>query len=223
MITISPPTPILIAPSTQASKNFFILILEEQLIPHLHISSFLRLNCTLAYQINLLLTFQYVQWMKADFKILSTIEADENSLVVLEYQMSEAAKLEATSNLFIKGSHHRNITVVYIVQNAFAKGKVHRTISLNSFYMVLFIIPRDEGQMRSLAQHVFPTKVKFFMDSFREATKKDHGYLHPLTPDPLPVRTSIFKSDEVEIFAPTNETKEANFDLDPLGYIMRLE
>ena len=65
------------------------------------------------------------------------------------------------------------------------------------------------------------------MDSFREATKKDHGYLlldrHPLTPDPVRVRTSIFKSDEVEIFAPASETKEGNFDLDPLGYIKGLE
>ena len=78
-------------------------------------------------------------------------------------------------------SHHGNITVVYIVENVFDKGKVHRIISLNSHYMVLFKNPRDEGQMRSLAQQVFPTKFKFFIDSFREATKKDHGYRHPLT------------------------------------------
>ena len=93
--------------------------------------------------------------------------------------------------------------------------------------MVLFKNPRDEGQMRSLAQQVFPTKVKFFMESFREATKKDHVYLvldlHPLTSDPFRVRTSIFKSNEVEIFAPASENKEAKFDLDTLGNIKRLE
>ena len=50
-----------------------------------------------------------------DFKILSTIESDKNNLVVLDDQMSEAGKLEETSNLFTKGSQHRNITVVYIV------------------------------------------------------------------------------------------------------------
>ena len=85
--------------------------------------------------------------------------------------------------------------------------------------MVLFKNPRDEGQMRSLAQQVFPTIVKFFADSFREATKKDHGYLlldlQPLTPDPVRVRSSIFKSEEVEIFAPVSETKEVSIDLDP--------
>ena len=124
---------------------------------------------------------EYVQGMKNFLGILPTIEADERNLVVLDHQMSEAGKLEETSNLFTKGSHHRNITVVYIVQNVFNKGKVHRTISLNSQYMVLFKNPRDEGQMRSLSQQVFPTKVKILMDSFREAAKKYHKYLHPLT------------------------------------------
>ena len=71
--------------------------------------------------------------------------------------------------------------MVYIVQNVFDNVKVHRTICLNSHYMRLFKNPQDEGQIRSLAQHVFPTKVKFFMDSFREAAKKDHGYIPPLT------------------------------------------
>ena len=54
------------------------------------------------------------------------------------------------------------------------------------------------------------------MDSFRQATKTDHGYLlldiHPLTPDSVRVRRSIFKSDEVEIFAPASEPKEGKFN-----------
>ena len=106
--------------------------------------------------------------MKNLLVVLPAIEADERNLVLLDDQMSEAGKLEDTSNLFNKGSHHRNITVVYIVQNDFDKGKVHRIISLNSHYIVLFKNPRDEGQMRSLAQQVFSTRVKFFIDSFRE-------------------------------------------------------
>ena len=70
--------------------------------------------------------------MKNFLDVLPTIELDERNLVVLDDQMSEAGKLEETSNLFTKWSHHRNITVVYVVQNVFDKGKVDRTISLNS-------------------------------------------------------------------------------------------
>ena len=38
--------------------------------------------------------------------------------------------------------------------------------------------------------------------------------LYPLTPDPVRVRTSIWKSVEVYIFAPASERNEAKFDLD---------
>ena len=71
---------------------------------------------------------------------------------------------------------------------------------------MLFKNPRDQGQMRSQAQQVFPTQVKYFFHAFLEATKKEHGYLlldlHPVTPDRLRVRRRIFKPEELEIYAP---------------------
>ena len=89
-------------------------------------------------------------------------------------------------------------------------------------YIVLFKAPRDDGQMKSLAHAVFPSKVKFSMDSFREARKKDHGYLliefDPLSPDRLRVRKSLLMSDEVEIFQPASETKEVPFAPTPARY-----
>ena len=207
MITFRHPTTILIGGPTQAGKTFFFKqVLEHQLIqpsPSRIVYFYVEHATDLADLKPLYPSIEYVQGMKNFLDVLPTIEVDERNLAVQDDQMSKAGKLEEKSNLFTKGSHHRNITVVYIVQNVFDKGKVHMTISLNSHYMVLFKNPRDEGQMRSLAQQVFPTKVKFFMDSFGEATKKDQGYLlldlHPLTSDPLRVRTSIFKSDGVEI------------------------
>jgi len=44
----------------------------------------------------------------------------------------------SVTDLFTKGSHHRNISEIYIVQNLFNKRKEHRTISLNSHYIVVF-------------------------------------------------------------------------------------
>ena len=57
--------------------------------------------------------------MKDFLDVLPRIEADERNLVVLDDRMSDAGKLEVTSTLFTKGSHHRNITVVYIFENVF--------------------------------------------------------------------------------------------------------
>ena len=75
--------------------------------------------------------------------------------------MSLEGKLEESSILFSQGSHHRNVTVVYRLENVFDNAKVQKIISLNSAYIVLFKKPREEGQMRSLAQQVFPPKSKF--------------------------------------------------------------
>ena len=145
--------------------------------------------------------------MKNFLDILPRLEPHERKLVLLDDQNTEAEKLDETSKLVTQGSHHRKITVLYIVQNDFENGKVHSTISPNSHFTLLFKNPRDRGQIRSLAQQVLPTQVLFFIDGYREAKKKEHGSilldLHPLTPDRIRVRSSILKSEELEIYAPS--------------------
>ena len=81
--------------------------------------------------------------------------------------------------------------------------------------------------MRSVAPQVFRSKVDFFIDTFRKATKTDHGYrvldVHPLSTEPGRVVRIKFNNDEVENFARARESKEVNHDLNPSGYIMRME
>ena len=47
------------------------------------------------------------------------------------------------ANLFSRESHHRNISVILILQNLFHQGKYCRDISLNTHYFFLFKNPRD--------------------------------------------------------------------------------
>jgi hypothetical protein len=49
--------------------------------------------------------------------------------------------------LFTKGSHHRNLSVWFLMQNFFHKGKEIRTITLNAQYIILFKNPRDTQQL----------------------------------------------------------------------------
>ena len=58
--------------------------------------------------------------------------AQRRNLLVVDDQMEEAGKSTERSSLFTKGSHHLNLTIVYLVQNIFDKGQAHRTVSLNS-------------------------------------------------------------------------------------------
>ena len=73
--------------------------------------------------------------------------------------------------------------------------------------------------MRSIAQQVFPSQVKYFMDAFQEARKKEDGYLlqdlHPVTHDILRVRGRIFKPEELEIYAQAGGPEEQTFELEP--------
>jgi hypothetical protein len=59
-------------------------------------------------------------------------------------------------NLFTKGSHHRNISVISITQNLFHQGRYCRDISLNTKYIVVLKNVRDKSQFRHLARQVYP-------------------------------------------------------------------
>ena len=144
MITFHHQTTIPIAGPTQTDKTFK-KILQHRLI-HVSHSRLIYVKsehaAVLADLKHLFGTIEYVQGMKSFPYLLHRIEADELKLVVLDDQISETGKLE-TCILFTKGSHHPKISVLYIVHNAFDKGKVDRTITLNSHYMVLLNNPRD--------------------------------------------------------------------------------
>ena len=71
--------------------------------------------------------------------------------------MTETDK--SVSNLFTKGSHHRNLSVLHLVQNVFDKNKHTRTISLNTHYLVIFKNPQDASQITHLAKQMYPGHV----------------------------------------------------------------
>ena len=89
--------------------------------------------------------------------------------------MSENDK--AIANLFTKGSHHKNTSVIYIVQNLFRKSKGHRTISLNSQYIVAFKNPRDTNQISALARQIYPKHFKSVIEAFADTTSLPYGFL----------------------------------------------
>ena len=78
------------------------------------------------------------------------------NLIVFDDQMIDAGKDQRIVNLFTRGSHQRNLSVIDIVQNVFHQGKGSRSISLNSHYLVLFKNPRDKLQVLTLAKQMYP-------------------------------------------------------------------
>jgi GTPase SAR1 family protein len=131
-------------------------------------------------------------------------KGDKRRLVIIDDLMSETD--ERVTKLFTKGSHHRDLSVMYVVQNLFGKNKEHRTISLNAHYIVIFKNPRDGSQITNLAKQMYPGRVSYLQESFKDATSAPHGYLlldlRQETPDNLRLRTYIFPDEIQTVYVP---------------------
>ena len=118
-------------------------------------------------------------------------------LIIIDDQMHSIDK--TISSLFTKGSHHHNISVIYIVQIFFDKHKEHRRISLNAHYLVIFEIPRDNSQIIHLAKQMYPGKNHYVQHAFELATRSADGYLlvdlKQNTPHELRLRHHIFPGE----------------------------
>ena len=109
---------------------------------------------------------------------LSEIANFKDMIIVLDDLMVDCIDNKKILHLFTVGSHHNRISVIFLTQNIFCKGKFSRTLSLNSNYMILFRNPRDPSQISCLARQIFPQNTKYFMDAFNDAVNsKVYGYL----------------------------------------------
>ena len=63
---------------------------------------------------------------------MNSFQIEENSLLIRDDLMSETNA--HVSNLFTKFAHHNNLSVIFIVQNLFPKGKHARDILKRSLY-----------------------------------------------------------------------------------------
>ena len=124
------------------------------------------------------------------------INMGKRNLLVFDDLMTEAKCDQRIADLFTKGSHHRNISVVYLTQNLFPQGKVCRDIILNTQYMVLFINPIDRQQVATLARRIYPSTSAVFMKRFERATTYPYGHLvidlKSDTPEKDRLHTEIF-------------------------------
>ena len=124
------------------------------------------------------------------------IDVSKRNVLVFDDLMTEAKCDQRIADLFTKGSHHRNISVVYLTQNLFPQGKACRDIILNTQYMVLFNNPIDRQQVATLARRIYPSTSAFFMKRFERATSYPYGHLvidlNSDTPEKDRLHTEIF-------------------------------
>ena len=120
------------------------------------------------------------------------LDPTEKHLIIIDDQMNDLD--QKVANLFTNYSHHRNLSVMLIVQNLFNRNKYHRKISLYTHYMILFKNTRDMSQIMALAHQMYPRRTQFVLEAFARATAKPHGYvltdMKKYTPDILRLRST---------------------------------
>ena len=145
-------------------------------------------------------TIEFVKGIPTALEQDAYLDVNKRNLIVIDDQMIEAGRDNRIVNLFTKGSHHRNLSVIYIVQNLFHQGKGNRSISLNSHYLVLFKNPRDKLQILTLAKQMYPSETAWFIKEYEEAVRRPYGYLfvdlRPTTPDRCRLRTNVLPGEE---------------------------
>ena len=150
--------------------------------------------------------------------IPSSIEKDHyfdvnvRNLIVIDDQMTTASNDKHIINLFTQGSHHRNLSVIYLVQNLFHQSKGNRDISLNCHYLVIFKNPRDQLQVLTLAKQMYPRQTEYFLQKYQEAVSRPFGYLFidlkTTTPDDCRLRTNVLPGEQTEDSSEDKVSKE---------------
>lgn len=122
------------------------------------------------------------------------LDSQYRTLVIIDDQMADIN--EKMVDLFVRGCHHDNMSLIFITQNLFFPDKKFRTASLNSHYLVLFRNPRDSSQIQCLARQMYPGKSHGMIQAFEDATSSAYGTLlvdlKSATPNKLRLRSNIF-------------------------------
>ncbi|RWS22495.1 hypothetical protein B4U80_00603 [Leptotrombidium deliense] len=108
-------------------------------------------------------------------------------LIIIDDLMTELSNSNQLLNLFTKESHHKNRSVICLIQNLFFKSTIMRTLSLNAHYLILMKNPRDKSQIYPLARQLCPKNSKRFIELYEDATAEPFSYIRvdatPQTPD----------------------------------------
>jgi adenosyl cobinamide kinase/adenosyl cobinamide phosphate guanylyltransferase len=106
--------------------------------------------------------------------------------------------------LFTRGSHNWNVSIIFVTQSLF--GRNIRTARANAHYLVLMRNPQAQQNIRTVGSQLFPGLLKYFMESYKDATENRYSYLlvdmHPNTSDEHRLSTNIFPGEKEIYYLP---------------------
>ena len=169
------------------------------------------------------IVYCYGEWQKGFEKLKDKVEfvsgletvlekedffdASVPTLLVIDDLAVSVCNDARCTKLFTQGIHHRNLSVVLILQNLYKQGKAMRDIALNAQYLVLFKNVRDTGQIGVLArQMALPHLVEAYKKATAEPFQPLIIDLRPETPDYLRVRSHVLDGQIPRIYVKKHTT-----------------
>lgn len=141
---------------------------------------------------------------------ISDFNGEERTLIIVDDFMGECNSKIA--DLFTKGSHHKNVSIWFLLQNFFHPNKHIRTATRNSQYIIMFKNPRDIGQIKHLSTQMYGKTSKVLEEAYLDATEKPYGYLlldfKQQTPEYFRLRSNILSNESLVIYADKSKYKK---------------
>ena len=122
----------------------------------------------------------------------NSIDTSKPSMLVIDDLVLSTNK--AVAEMFILGSHHRQISIFFLTQNLFPNCNLFRLMSTNTHYFVIFQNQRNFRQVMTLARQIFVGRdIKRITEAYKRASKTLRGFIvlsfSPLLPNELTVVT----------------------------------
>ena len=151
---------------------------------------------------------EFIQGLPYNLQDDSFLDPKVRNLICIDDLMAQGSKDQRVQDLFTEGSHHRNLSVICLLQNFYFPGT--QTMRRNSHYMVLFNMPADKTQIRSMSQQMFPQNPQHMLNAYEHAVSKPYGYLllnlKPNTAEKDKLKTDIFNEENQKIASePSND------------------
>ena len=214
IIKFETPTSILVCGPTNCGKTEFVKkLLENAEIMFKEPPSYILYCYASVWQskfsemLKTIKNIHFQEGLPTETDLMSLRKDNKHFICVMDDLMSQCANNTSMEQLVCVGSHHFNMTIIYLVQNLFQKGRVMRTLSLNMHYFVLFKNYRDQLQIQTFGRQAFPQQLKYFIDAFDKATSSvPYGYLvsdmNPHSNKLYCLRTRIFPGEGTIVYRP---------------------
>jgi hypothetical protein len=127
----------------------------------------------------------------------SQMDTSQPSLLCID-DLILSGKNKEVAEIFVLGSHHKQISVFYLTQNLFPKCPLFRLMSSNSHYLLSFHSQRNTRQVHTLARQIYTGKnVDRIMNAYLKASQRPRGFIlltfAPDLPEELTVITDFWE------------------------------